>query len=52
MTFVHVDLGPNRLVASADPGFTANPNDPIYLRLDPNRLHFFDAETEQAVGAR
>jgi multiple sugar transport system ATP-binding protein len=52
VTFVHVDLGPNRLVASADPSFTANPNDPIYLRFDPNRLHFFDAETDQAVGTR
>jgi multiple sugar transport system ATP-binding protein len=52
ITFVHVDLGPNRLVATADPTFTAAPDDPVYLRFDPARLHFFDAETEQAVGLR
>jgi multiple sugar transport system ATP-binding protein len=50
ITFVHVDLGPNRLVASADPNFTAAPNDPVWLRFAPDRLHFFDAHTEAAIG--
>ena len=50
LTFVHLDLGPNRVVASADPAFAANPNDQAWLSFSPNGLHFFDAQTEQAIG--
>ncbi|HET8626283.1 MAG TPA: ABC transporter ATP-binding protein [Thermomicrobiales bacterium] len=49
ITYVHVRLGEHLLVASAEPDFRANVDEPIWLDLDQERLHLFDAATEAAL---
>jgi multiple sugar transport system ATP-binding protein len=49
LTYVHVRLGENLLVASASPEFRAAPDAPIWLTFDQDHLHLFDAETEQLL---
>jgi multiple sugar transport system ATP-binding protein len=49
LTFVHIQLGDTLLVASADAGFRANPDAPIWLTFDQRHLLLFDAETEQLL---
>ena len=46
LTYVHVKLGEHLLVASADAGFRADPDAPIWITFDQEHLHLFDAETE------
>jgi multiple sugar transport system ATP-binding protein len=38
-------------VARVDPGVRASPGDRVALAVDVHRLHFFDAETGEALGA-
>jgi multiple sugar transport system ATP-binding protein len=49
LTYVHVRLGDHLIVASADAGFRADPDSPIWLTFDQEHLHLFDAETEQLL---
>lgn len=49
MTFVHIRLGEAIIVASADAGFMAEPDDPIWIEFDQDHVHLFDAHTEQAL---
>jgi multiple sugar transport system ATP-binding protein len=49
LTFVHLRLGDLLLVASTDPGFKANPDDPIWVEFDQERLHLFDASSGESL---
>jgi len=44
-----VAVGPVTMVASVDPTATAKVHDKLQLAVNPQRLHFFDSETEAAV---
>ncbi|MFT4038656.1 MAG: ABC transporter ATP-binding protein [Thermomicrobiales bacterium] len=46
LTYVHLKVGDYLVVASADPEFRAEPDAPIWLTVEPEHLHLFDAETE------
>ena len=48
---VHLRLGEHLLVASAEPGFQAAPDDPIWIDFDQARLHLFDSQTQEALPA-
>ena len=49
LTYVHLKLGSLLLVASAGPDFRAEPDDPLWIVFDQDRLHLFDATTEQTL---
>jgi multiple sugar transport system ATP-binding protein len=42
-------VGPTTMVASVEPTVTARVHDHLRLALNPERLHFFDAESERAL---
>jgi len=44
-----VTVGPSSMVASVEPTSRAKVHDRVRLALNPDRLHFFDAESEVAV---
>jgi multiple sugar transport system ATP-binding protein len=44
-----VKAGPSSLVASVAPSVRVKPQERVRLALDPDRLHFFDAETEKVI---
>jgi ABC-type sugar transport system ATPase subunit len=43
-TFVFVSVGPNRLIARAPADFRAEPESKVWLKLNTDKLHFFDAK--------
>jgi multiple sugar transport system ATP-binding protein len=49
LTYVHLKLGSNLLVASNHADFRAAPDAPIWITFDQEHLHLFDAETEQLL---
>jgi multiple sugar transport system ATP-binding protein len=49
LTYVHLKLGSNLLVASTHADFRAAPDAPIWIMFDQEHLHLFDAETEQLL---
>jgi multiple sugar transport system ATP-binding protein len=49
LTYVYINLGKSVLVASADAGFRAQPDNPVWIEFDQDHMHLFDAETEQAL---
>ena len=49
LTFVHLRLGGQLIVASAHADFRAAPDDPIWAEFDQDHLHIFDAHTEAAL---
>jgi multiple sugar transport system ATP-binding protein len=51
LTYVHLRLGEQLLVASTEPGFRANLDDPIWVEFDQERLHLFDAESGERLEA-
>jgi multiple sugar transport system ATP-binding protein len=51
ITFVHVNLGTDSLVVSTPPGPRLAPDAPVWLSLDQDRLHLFDAATTLALRA-
>jgi multiple sugar transport system ATP-binding protein len=51
LTYVHILLGEQIIVASTDPDFHAVADDTIWVTFDQSRLHLFDAQTEQALPA-
>jgi multiple sugar transport system ATP-binding protein len=44
-----VAVGPHAMVASVEPSVRANIHDRLRLALNPERLHFFDAQSEAAI---
>jgi multiple sugar transport system ATP-binding protein len=44
-----VRVGEDTMVAAVDPTVRVGPEDTLRLAVNPARLHFFDAQTEQAV---
>jgi multiple sugar transport system ATP-binding protein len=49
LTYVHIRLGDQIIVGSADPDFQATADDPVWVIFDQSRMHLFDAQTEQAL---
>jgi multiple sugar transport system ATP-binding protein len=49
VTFVHLRLGEQILIASVDPGFRANLDETVGVTFDQDHLHLFDAETGMAL---
>ena len=41
--------GPNTIVASVEPHVRVKPGEKLRLAMNPERIHFFDAETEKAI---
>jgi multiple sugar transport system ATP-binding protein len=46
---IDVKVGPNPMVARVPPTSRLRMHERVRLSLDPDRLHFFDAKTEQAI---
>ena len=44
-----VKAGPNTFVASVGPRVKAKPGETVKLAMNPERIHFFDAQTELAI---
>ena len=44
-----VRVGDDTMVAAVDPTVRVKPEDELRLAVNPERLHFFDAQTEQAI---
>jgi multiple sugar transport system ATP-binding protein len=44
-----VRAGSHLMVARVDPGVRVKVRDAVRLSIDPDRLHFFDAKTEDAI---
>ena len=44
-----VAVGSTTMVASVEPTATAKVHEKLRLALNPDRLHFFDSETEAAI---
>jgi multiple sugar transport system ATP-binding protein len=44
-----VRVGDDTMVAAVDPTTRAKVQDTLSLAINPQRLHFFDAETEVAI---
>ena len=49
VTFVHVRIGEQTLVASVEPGFVGRPDEPIWVDFDQSRLHIFDGKSQAAL---
>jgi multiple sugar transport system ATP-binding protein len=49
LTFVHLRLGGQLIVASAHADFRAAPDEAIWAEFDQDHLHVFDASTESAL---
>jgi multiple sugar transport system ATP-binding protein len=48
-TLLDVEVGAHTMVASVEPGVGAKAHERLRLALNPERLHFFDGETEAAI---
>ncbi len=48
-TFVHITIGEQIFVAITDPFFRADPDDPIWIDLEDERIHVFDEGTEEVL---
>jgi multiple sugar transport system ATP-binding protein len=46
---IDVKVGPNPMVARVPPTSRLRMHERVRLSMDPERLHFFDAQTEQAI---
>jgi len=44
-----VKAGPNNMVASVEPTVRVKPLDRMRLAVNPARIHFFDAQTENVI---
>ncbi len=51
-TYLYLDIAGYNVTARVDPRSTARANDTIRIAMDPNRLHFFDKETEESLLVR
>jgi multiple sugar transport system ATP-binding protein len=51
-TYLYLTVANRNLVARVDPRSTARVGDTIRIAFDPNKLHFFDKDTEEALLTR
>jgi multiple sugar transport system ATP-binding protein len=51
VTYVHVRLGADTVVVSVPPHARLEPNQPIWLMFDQEKMHLFDAESGRALVA-
>jgi multiple sugar transport system ATP-binding protein len=51
ITFVHLRLGEQILIASVEPSFRARLDETVWVSFDQESLHLFDAETQMALPA-
>jgi multiple sugar transport system ATP-binding protein len=51
ITFVQVYLGSSIVVVSLDPNVPIQPDEPVWVAFDQDRIHLFDGETQQALSA-
>jgi multiple sugar transport system ATP-binding protein len=51
VTYVHVRLGADTVVVSVPPHTQLEPNQPIWLAFDQEKMHLFDAATGHALAA-
>jgi multiple sugar transport system ATP-binding protein len=51
LTYAHVHIGQEIVVASVAAGIALAPDDTVWLAFDQDRLHLFDSQTEQALKA-
>jgi multiple sugar transport system ATP-binding protein len=51
ITYVHVHLGEAVAVVSVPPDIRLAPDDPVWIAFDQQKLHLFDAATQQALPA-
>jgi multiple sugar transport system ATP-binding protein len=49
LTYAHVMLGTSTIVASIPPDRRLQPDQPVWVAFDPQKLHLFDAKTGQAL---
>ncbi len=49
LTYVYINLGSHVLVSSAPSDFDGRADDPIWIKLDQDHMHLFDAQTDQAL---
>ncbi len=49
LTYAHVYLGQAVVVVSVDPQLRLGADQPVWIGFDQNRLHFFDAATQQRL---
>jgi len=49
ITFAHVQLGSDIIVASVTPDVHLRADDVVWIEFDPNRVHLFDGKTQQAL---
>ena len=48
-TLVFLRLGAGKIIARADADFRAEPETPVWIKLDAARLHLFDADSGDAL---
>ena len=48
-TYLYLNVAGRDITARVDPRSTARAGDTIRIALDPNRLHFFDKDTEETI---
>lgn len=48
-TYLYLNIAGQNVVARVDPRSTARSGDTIKIAFDPNRLHFFDKDTEETL---
>ncbi|HZJ57937.1 MAG TPA: sn-glycerol-3-phosphate ABC transporter ATP-binding protein UgpC [Clostridia bacterium] len=51
-TYLYLNVAGANITARVDPRSTARAGDTIRIALDPNRLHFFDKDTEETLLVR
>jgi multiple sugar transport system ATP-binding protein len=51
ITFVQIYLGSSIVIVSLDPNTPIQPDEPVWVAFDQDRIHLFDGATEQALTA-
>jgi multiple sugar transport system ATP-binding protein len=51
ITFAQIYLGSAIVIVSVDPNFAIEPDEPVWVSFDQERIHLFDGETQQALAA-
>ena len=51
VTFVQVHLDQSIVIISLDPSVAVQPDQPVWLAFDQDRIHLFDGQTQQALHA-
>ena len=51
ITFAQIYLGSAVVIVSLDPSVPIQPDEPVWVAFDQERMHLFDGETQQALAA-